>query len=226
MAQRSHIPKFGSWDGDNVPYTAYFESARKDKGSGVKMMNPNDPEENPEAFMFAGGGATGNDGDNSDKVILAKKHQVEEWKPVFPKTADRQKNVSRKSMTSESSSYKTNSDYSQQSNNRHARSEQKNSSSERSNSFCPPSPGPTRPRNGYNPADNIASQRSASVPIFGAWDERDPKSGDGFTVIFEKVKEEKQIAAAKFPPVPQQPTNFSNSYNKKETRAKKCCCFF
>ncbi|KAL3596084.1 hypothetical protein D5086_007721 [Populus alba] len=47
--QRSHVPKFGGWDKDNVPYTAYFDNARRGK-SGVRM-NPNDPEENPEAFM-------------------------------------------------------------------------------------------------------------------------------------------------------------------------------
>lgn len=52
--QGSHIPKFGSWDADNVPYTAYFENARKDKGTGV-MINPNDPEQNPDAFMKYGG---------------------------------------------------------------------------------------------------------------------------------------------------------------------------
>lgn len=46
----SHVPKFGDWDSDNnVPYTDYFENALKQK-SGVKL-NPNDPEENPEAFM-------------------------------------------------------------------------------------------------------------------------------------------------------------------------------
>lgn len=45
-------------------------------------------------------------------------------------------------------------------------------------------------------------QRVASVPKFGAWDETDPRSGEGFTAIFNKVKEEKQIAAAKFPQVP------------------------
>ncbi|CAJ1962592.1 unnamed protein product [Sphenostylis stenocarpa] len=49
MAQHSrHVPKFGNWDTDNVPYTAYFEHARREKG-GV-MMNPNDPFKNPEAF--------------------------------------------------------------------------------------------------------------------------------------------------------------------------------
>ncbi|WVY93220.1 hypothetical protein V8G54_032308 [Vigna mungo] len=50
MPQHSHhVPKFGNWDSDNVPYTAYFEHARREK-SRMVMMNPNDPMENPEAL--------------------------------------------------------------------------------------------------------------------------------------------------------------------------------
>lgn len=50
--------------------------------------------------------------------------------------------------------------------------------------------------------------RAASVPNFGAWDETDPKSGEGFTAIFNKVKEEKQIASAAFATVPPQTRNY------------------
>lgn len=43
------MPKFGNWESeDNVPYTVYFDKARK--GRGGKMINPNDPQENPEMF--------------------------------------------------------------------------------------------------------------------------------------------------------------------------------
>ena len=53
--KRPHVPKFGDWNnkqGDHVPYTAVFDKARKGKlkDGVVKIMNPNDPEENPEAF--------------------------------------------------------------------------------------------------------------------------------------------------------------------------------
>lgn len=48
LQQRSHVPKFGNWESEeNVPYTAYFDKARKGRG-GTKMINPNDPEENPD----------------------------------------------------------------------------------------------------------------------------------------------------------------------------------
>lgn len=48
--QRSHVPQFGNWEGqENVPYTVYFEKARKGR-KGEKMINPNDPEENPDLY--------------------------------------------------------------------------------------------------------------------------------------------------------------------------------
>nr|Q8S3M3.1 RecName: Full=NOI-like protein [Elaeis oleifera]AAL87238.1 nitrate-induced NOI-like protein [Elaeis oleifera] len=50
MAQPAHVPKFGNWDGENISYTTYFETVHRDKGDGSKIFNPNDPEENPQAF--------------------------------------------------------------------------------------------------------------------------------------------------------------------------------
>ncbi|KAI3795739.1 hypothetical protein L1987_38396 [Smallanthus sonchifolius] len=187
--QRSHIPKFGSWDADNVPYTAYFENARKDKGTGV-MINPNDPEQNPEAFMKYGG----NDDIVNDIMF-----------------DDTNMKSDKSSNSNSKQSYKP--DRKKSSNSR-----------ERTSNFSPPSPSsapaPNRPRYGYNPADDIASHRSASVPMFGAWDDKDPKSAEGFTVIFQKVKEEKHIAATNFPPIPQQSTYNHNAPKKDTNRVK------
>ncbi|KAL8546538.1 hypothetical protein ACS0TY_006320 [Phlomoides rotata] len=42
---RSNVPKFGTWENADVPYTVYFDKARKNRGG--KMINPN---ENPEMF--------------------------------------------------------------------------------------------------------------------------------------------------------------------------------
>ncbi|XP_076936141.1 RPM1-interacting protein 4-like, partial [Bidens hawaiensis] len=186
--QRSHIPKFGSWDADNVPYTAYFENARKDKGSGV-LINPNDPEQNPEAFMKYGG--------NNDDAITSNEKNMNSDHGLSLKKQQSYMSDRRKSTNSR----------------------------ERTSNFSPPTPSsvPNKPKYGYKPADDIVSHRSASVPMFGAWDEKDPKSADGFTVIFQKVKEEKHIAATNFPPIPQQPTYTP----KKDTkRIKKWCCLF
>ncbi|CAI9086865.1 OLC1v1020786C1 [Oldenlandia corymbosa var. corymbosa] len=205
--QRSHVPKFGNWDGDNVPYTAYFENARKEKGgtnTGHRIMNPNDPEENPDAFLFS--------------ATPESNHQIEGHRQHKSIT-------SAESMSSDKGS----------SWNRHQRrkSENKKSNSENnySNSFLQksPSPGHTRLRGGSDLSDDM-SYKSTSVPKFGAWDERDPKSAEGFTVIFNKVKEEKQIAAAKFPSAVQSQqignTNGEAETHKRKPRSKMRCCLF
>lgn len=47
--QRSNVPKFGNWESEgDVPYTVFFDKARKTRGG--KMINPNDPQENPDMF--------------------------------------------------------------------------------------------------------------------------------------------------------------------------------
>lgn len=52
MQKRAVVPKFGNWESeDNVPYTVYFEKARQGK-TGGKMINPNDPQENPDMFTL------------------------------------------------------------------------------------------------------------------------------------------------------------------------------
>lgn len=50
MAQNARVPQFGKWENDgSVPYTQYFENARKGKNA-TKLINPNDPLQNLEAF--------------------------------------------------------------------------------------------------------------------------------------------------------------------------------
>lgn len=164
LQKKAHVPKFGNWDGDdNVPYTAYFDTARKDKGRGV-MINPNDPEQNPEAFMFGGG-------DDNDSVVFHafqapplhnnahhdmtdQKHKVETHKV---------KNASNRSLASESSSDKSTSDHSSLPfSNRHTRSDRKTSLSDVNNLY-PSSPGPKGLRNGHNPYDDLVSKISVCL---------------------------------------------------------------
>ncbi|KAF8369803.1 hypothetical protein HHK36_032164 [Tetracentron sinense] len=245
--QHSHVPKFGNWENDNVPYTTYFDNARKERGSGVRM-NPNDPEENPDAFVSGGG----HEGYNfhpavrsppirvtSDKMMPAAKHYIEEHPNREQghrrhnshqiNILDQQKSRNHKSTRSESGSDKSSSDHSLlQKNHRRARSEQNKNLGEGSNSSSPSVPHqPSRLRSGTgnHPSDNIP-QRAASVPKFGAWDETDPKSGEGFTIIFNKVKEEKQIGAANFPTVPPQTNIYPNSHGSSSSEPKICCCLF
>nr|XP_027088814.1 RPM1-interacting protein 4-like isoform X1 [Coffea arabica] len=227
MAQRSHVPKFGNWDGENVPYTAYFDNARKEKISGIRM-NPNDPEENPEAFMFSG---LINGGEASEfsptplqrnlvRPISSEKYRQKQRYGHWRNTSDEPKSVGQKSPGSESITDKNNYDNPHQ----QKRSERKKSMmTENSNSFIPLSPA-RRARGGSDTSDDL-SYNSASVPKFGAWDERDPRSGEGFTVIFNKVKEEKRIAASKFAPA-QQPQSSNNAESHKRDAKSKVCNLF
>lgn len=51
------------------------------------------------------------------------------------------------------------------------------------------------------------------VPKFGEWDENDPASAEGYTHIFEKVREDKQIGAGKVPAMATE-APYSNGQNQ------------
>lgn len=72
--QSSHVPKFGDWDNNNIPYTTFFENARKEQNTGTVRVNPNDPEDNPAAFMF---GTRSPEIDGSDKSsVPMEEHRI------------------------------------------------------------------------------------------------------------------------------------------------------
>ncbi|XP_051124743.1 RPM1-interacting protein 4-like isoform X2 [Andrographis paniculata] len=174
MARSPHVPKFGNWDADNVPYTAFFENARKEKsGAGVRI-NPNDPEQNPDAFNAA-------NLLSSDQRTHSAAAASDVASAVNP--GHNRKKSRRSKFTNDG--------------------------------HVPPSP-------------DDYSGRSVSVPKFGAWDENDPRSAEGFTVIFNKVKEEKHTASAKLPAVPP-PLKTNGGYDDQnnKSRSRRCCgCFF
>ncbi|CAL9205306.1 unnamed protein product [Musa hybrid cultivar] len=55
--------------------------------------------------------------------------------------------------------------------------------------------GRSRPRTGGR--GDETPDKGSSVPKFGEWDESNPSSADGFTGIFNKVREEKKSGSAK-----------------------------
>lgn len=201
--QRSHVPKFGNWDGENVPYTACFENARKEKASGIRI-NPNDPQENPEAFNMVAAPPSG-------KSSAPKKNRFHKRN-----TSDQLKSGTYKSTSSTSYSDKTTSHDSSV----NSILKPKHQRGRSDLSQIPP----------LSPVDyaDDYSCRSVAVPKFGEWDEKNPRSAEGFTVIFNKVKEEKQIAAAKFPSVSVQHdvNKYHESSHKENTWGKKCCGLF
>lgn len=61
------------------------------------------------------------------------------------------------------------------------------------------------------------------VPKFGEWDTTDAKAGDGFTVIFDRARDEKKLNTTRKTPVrivsPLQPAD--DLYKETQTRRKK-----
>ncbi|KAJ7520464.1 hypothetical protein O6H91_19G006900 [Diphasiastrum complanatum] len=59
--------------------------------------------------------------------------------------------------------------------------------------FSPNTPSRSRPRAGNTlPKIDDSVDKGAALPKFGAWDAKDPTSGEGFTVIFQKARNEKK----------------------------------
>lgn len=61
--------------------------------------------------------------------------------------------------------------------------------------------------------------KGAAVPKFGEWDENNPASADGFTHIFNKVREEK---AGKVPGTPPEPSYYTSRKPAGGDSAKVC----
>ncbi|PON52174.1 RIN4, pathogenic type III effector avirulence factor Avr cleavage site [Parasponia andersonii] len=267
--QISHVPKFGNWENDDVPYTAYFENARREKpGDGGVRINPNDPEENPEAFMGAmtrvrrtpleseAPDHHHHQYHNSYDAAAVPFHQQHDRHTPPPRRvmsvgkrhggADDLTGKSRhtrhhrngsggtqqsgESITSESvggsTTDKSSSDYSVL--RRHVVADRRKTTTISSSSVqgisdrgsisaatsdkvhrSHTSSGSNNNNNQYcSDHHGQHHHRAASIPKFGAWDVNDPKSGEGFTFIFDKLKEEKQInATGKVPNMASPPPN-------------------
>ncbi|XP_038692167.1 RPM1-interacting protein 4-like [Tripterygium wilfordii] len=84
---------------------------------------------------------------------------------------------------------------------------------------------PGRPRTRLSASGNESPDEVAAVPKFGDWDENNPASADGYTQIFNKVREERQTAR-----VPGMQAESSHDYSRRQTAnnnsAKSCSCCF
>ncbi|KAL2336815.1 hypothetical protein Fmac_011261 [Flemingia macrophylla] len=64
--------------------------------------------------------------------------------------------------------------------------------------------------------------KGAAVPKFGDWNESDPASADGFTHIFNKVREEKQVGAGHVPGTPNG-RQYAAQNQSSDDKAQSCC---
>ncbi|KAJ7950464.1 RPM1-interacting protein 4-like [Quillaja saponaria] len=255
MAQRSHVPKFGNWESEeNVPYTAYFDKARKGR-PGTQMINPNNPQENSDLLL-----------DNSSQA------------PPSKTKADSEEPVGKGSVRSTHERHKSREDgdlkhfidspaphdsvgsrtASESPHYRHAgrgvvpadtrrKPARQSAGSEYSIERSPlhrqaratgntgaPSPSwegkgnyesshGTPGRSRLRPRGDESPDRGAAVPKFGEWDESNPASADGYTHIFNKVREERQGGGH----VPGVPTEASYAARKQAANDNaKGCCFW
>ncbi|KAK7256091.1 hypothetical protein RIF29_29525 [Crotalaria pallida] len=249
--QRPHLPEFGNW-GEDVPYTAYFDKARKDR-PGSKMINPNDPEENLDSVNHNSSSADlppskprVDSEDPSGKGSVRSTHVGREDSDPknFSYSPARQNNVGNRSAGDSGhrhgghgagsaetrrrpSRQSTGSEYSVERSplHRQARAPGKDSPSWEGKSSYDNSHG-TPGRSRLRPVNrgDETPDRGAAVPKFGGWDESNPETGDGYTHIFEKVREERQVAAGNAPGTPN-----GRSYAVKNQPANdkaQGCCFW
>ncbi|KAI4295976.1 hypothetical protein L6164_035969 [Bauhinia variegata] len=215
--QQSHIPKFGNWDGDNVPYTAYFENARRDR-TGSLMIKPNDPE----AFktMSRGGSRKMDDSDTVKASPASNGHR-------------RSGSISRHRSRGSHGSFTAESAASEKISHTKRSMPKENSfvgSFSSTTSSIRRNKSRSYSSNDYNNKNN--DEAVTVIPKFGDWDERDAKSGEGFTMVFDQIKGERQNALGHYPNGYVQSrlatsSNIQNQYGRPTSRISKyCCCLF
>ncbi|GJN04062.1 hypothetical protein PR202_ga21573 [Eleusine coracana subsp. coracana] len=187
---KSHVPKFGNWEKEgNVPYTLYFENARK--GKGGKMINPNDPAENPEAFSSSSVAAPSpnRSSEGGGRSTPPPQHQSPNpYAREPPPRRGRASGGGGGGYSVEQSpvhpySNKAAGDYS--------------SESAAGYGLVANSVDRSRGKSGGGGSrGNETPTRGSAVPKFGDWDSN-PASADGYTHIFNKVREEKQTQAGR-----------------------------
>ncbi|XP_038704876.1 RPM1-interacting protein 4-like [Tripterygium wilfordii] len=256
MAQRSHVPKFGNWEAEgNVPYTVYFDKARKGRTEG-KVINPNDPEENPDILSdyVAAKASPSKMNAAPEKPIsqgaVGRTHEHQRSKEdgdlkQFSDSPARHDHVNRRSSES-APRYGGRGVSSGETNKRPTKSIGSENSIEQSplhhqarngRGVKAPSPAwegkgsyegshgtPGRARTRPSPIGDESPDKSAAVPKFGDWDENNPASADGYTHIFQKVREERQTARV---PGGMQ-TESSHDYYRRQAAnndSAKSCCF-
>ncbi|KAD4584363.1 hypothetical protein E3N88_21964 [Mikania micrantha] len=212
--KRPNVPKFGNWENEgNALYTTYFNEARKGKAGG-KMINPNDPQENPEMFADktqpppapkAQPHTQPDDHVHKRPVPPIHEHQVsrEEEHPAPNDNLSRKNPAAHQrggqgpAATGRQVKHSAGSDQSFERSPLHPHYQAKVTGKgggspawEGKNSYDSShgTPGRSRlkPTRGDDSPDN-----GAAVPRFGEWDENNPSAGENYTYIFNKVREER-----------------------------------
>ncbi|KAL6567083.1 hypothetical protein OROMI_015487 [Orobanche minor] len=230
---RSEVPTFGNWENeDDVPYTVYFEKARRKRGG--TMLNPNDPQENLNMFR------------SSDRTSLAPKPKSHSG--IRPTTPEHKEGDIRRSgnlsVRSENITHSSNGGREQKA----IRPERPNVGSEQNFERSPlrlqyrqgkvvtgrgDGSSAWEGRNRDSRHGNVerswlrpgrgdgSPDKGAAVPKFGEWNENDPESAEKFTGIFNKVRNERNTGMGNPSATPKHPS--CDKYKQPSDEPKKCC---
>ncbi|CAA7407060.1 unnamed protein product [Spirodela intermedia] len=228
MAQRSHVPKFGNWEKEHVQYTVFFENARVKKGAGGSLINPNDPEENPSAF---------NDQDKSRE----EEHQERAYQQFHREQRHGRAEGGERDYYM-NSPYRVFDNRKEDTSSERMKSYRSNTTSDLTNIRSQPwsregvdernrlassssSQNPSlRPK--FTQQDEPQHHRVVSVPKFGDWNGGNADAGAGYTLIFEKVKEDKQNGGS-LPPNPSYtPTRYAQDQKMSSGKSSRSKFFY
>ncbi|KAL6130355.1 hypothetical protein ACLB2K_068735 [Fragaria x ananassa] len=228
--KRPHVPKFGDWNNKagTILYTVVFDKARKGKlKDGVKIMNPNDPEENPETFTVIEKKKV-KEGPVKIKIPIVAGENGEyslESETIAPQSSHIRSLSHRRhsfdeaelSVCSEKMSFKSN-------NSSHIQQRLRERSKKRSMDSLTKRTGSTEHHHKHS---SISDIDMIPMPKFRDWYERNPKSGEDFTYKFNKVKKEQKSISDMFSAVlSSKPNNGLNANNFEKTSSiSKICCF-
>ncbi|KAF9604778.1 hypothetical protein IFM89_010319, partial [Coptis chinensis] len=253
------VPKFGNWENEqDVPYTQYFDKARKGKNAG-KMINPNDPQDSldvdagtrpiqappfrngVEPDLQVGEGAqkpkherriSREDGEYRRLTDSPARHDA-----LGRKTSEHHRVTSSEEIPKRSGRQSGGHDRSIERSPLHQHYQTRTGgrgsgvsspswerkSSEGSHGLAPNTPGRSRLRPGAR--GDETPDKGAAVPKFGEWDENNPASADGFTHIFNKMREEKLTGSGNSATVPDEQQPYSGGHKPDNSNSTGCFCF-
>lgn len=214
MANRPSVPKFGTWDSDNVGYTVYFQKVRENKGATApplqRPFNPNDPEEEAPRLIAPGSRPATSSGHRAAPEHNG--HQHRRAGSISNVATDRGGRVAEQSKFAPPPQYHPRPQPAHHhppaghgSDHGHHRSPSGHGGDHGNHHHRPAGhgghhrphdarqkPAGARARSA-SPNHAPGRQRPSAVPKFGAWDEQSA-AAQGFTVQFDRVKHDREAA--------------------------------
>lgn len=242
---RPNVPKFGNWESDdNTPYTACFDNARKTRGG--KLINPNDPQENPDMFPnFAPPSRPKTQTEEPMGMEAARqtnKRRVSredgDFRANSPARNDpitHQRNGGRGSNSGRPARQSAGSDHSIAKSPLHPYSQAKISGrvaaspvweGKNSHDSSRGTPGRSfesaHATPGRHQMKHESPDRGAVVPKFGGWDDNDPQAAENYTEVFNNVRKGRHVDSGNMPGAVGK-TSYSTQRHQQSEKQKSCC---